>query len=136
MTMSEANRMYGHYNVSVVNMSTEHQFRVETDTGPIMVNQIRMSEYGVGRQRVNVTGRAIKKDGTLAYFNRQGDVLVTSLSNDLRAMLRSALIKVAADAVDAARAIRLDSDVPAYANHPDKTAHEWGPWGPEGRPVD
>jgi hypothetical protein len=46
-------------------------------------------------------------------------VLVTSLSNDLRAMLRSALIKVAADAVDAARAIRLDSDVPAYANHPD-----------------
>ena len=71
-------------------------FYADTPTGRIRVRQIRLTDYGWKRNIVHITGPAVKKDGTFAMFERQGEMPFDELPNAVKDGLSDAMDELAA----------------------------------------
>lgn len=66
----------------IMNLNPPEQFKFHTPTGPIMVNTLRFSPEDFSPEPTRyhrhrhgwARGSAIKKDGSIALFDRQGNI--------------------------------------------------------------
>lgn len=94
-------KAHNNWSVTLTLSKDDTTIRRNVDTGTIQVRSITMTPWERGRGRVHISGPAVKKDKTLALFERQGSMPIDELPDGWRHSLDAALHSLGVEIDDA-----------------------------------